>query len=149
MIAVHLRIVVRVVAGYADTGEYWRSVYESDTFQADLENLLQQLSPLYTQLHAYVRRKLVETYGASRFPYSGHIPAHLLGEKLCERFLAYGGQCLSKRMLGSFSYLPPNSTVILAFIVTYDDFCVLSGVGGGGGGGGGGGDVCVLSLIHI
>ncbi|KAK7092762.1 uncharacterized protein [Littorina saxatilis] len=65
--------------GYADTGEYWRNVYESDTFQTDLEKLLEQLSPLYTQLHAFVRRKLVDIYGASRFPYSGHIPAHLVG----------------------------------------------------------------------
>nr|KAG5696164.1 hypothetical protein BaRGS_026523 [Batillaria attramentaria] len=65
--------------GYNDTGEYWRSWYESDTFQSDLEALLEQLSPLYQQLHAYVRRKLNEVYGADKFPYSGHIPAHLLG----------------------------------------------------------------------
>ncbi|XP_076456252.1 uncharacterized protein LOC143290570 isoform X2 [Babylonia areolata] len=65
--------------GYADTGDNWRSKYGSETFEADTEALLEQLSPLYTQLHAYVRRKLVEKYGANRFPYSGHIPAHLLG----------------------------------------------------------------------
>ena len=55
-------------------------MYESETFEADLEALLEQLSPLYTQLHAFVRRKLMDIYGADKFPYSGHIPAHLLGK---------------------------------------------------------------------
>ena len=66
--------------GYADTGEYWRSWYETETFETDLEELLNQLSPLYTELHAFVRRKLIEVYGADKFPYSGHIPAHLFGK---------------------------------------------------------------------
>ncbi|KAL8561905.1 hypothetical protein ACOMHN_046695 [Nucella lapillus] len=65
--------------GYNDTGDYWRSSYESEAFQDDLEALLEKLRPLYTHLHAYVRRKLVDKYGAHRFPYSGHIPAHLFG----------------------------------------------------------------------
>ena len=72
----------KMISGYADTGEYWRSFYESDTFQADLEALLQQLSPLYQQLHAYVRRKLINIYGQDKFPETGHIPAHLFGTLL-------------------------------------------------------------------
>ncbi len=71
---------VLVVAGYSDTGAYWRSWYESTSFRADLEKLLVQLKPLYQQLHAYVRRKLMNTYGKDIFPSTGHIPAHLLGE---------------------------------------------------------------------
>ncbi|KAH3705131.1 angiotensin-converting enzyme-like [Dreissena polymorpha] len=65
--------------GYKDTGDAWRSMYESDSFRSDLEHLLEQLKPLYQNLHTYVRRKLVDIYGAERFPASGHIPAHLLG----------------------------------------------------------------------
>ncbi|XP_067685542.1 uncharacterized protein [Haliotis asinina] len=65
--------------GYADTGEYWRSWYESDTFKEGLQKLLAKLKPFYQQLHGYVRRKLKAVYGAEHFPYSGHIPAHLLG----------------------------------------------------------------------
>lgn len=66
---------------FADIGAYWRSRYESPTFQQDLENLLGQLQPLYENLHAYVRRKLKEVYDSDKdkFPKSGHIPAHLLG----------------------------------------------------------------------
>ncbi|KAK3605969.1 hypothetical protein CHS0354_019648 [Potamilus streckersoni] len=65
--------------GYQDTGEYWRSSYESETFQTDIERLLQQLQPLYQNLHTYVRRELMAIYGNDKFPASGHIPAHLLG----------------------------------------------------------------------
>ncbi len=37
------------------------------------------MKPLYEQLHAYVRWKLREKYGAQVVPESGPIPAHLLG----------------------------------------------------------------------
>ncbi|XP_062576365.1 uncharacterized protein LOC134238260 [Saccostrea cucullata] len=65
--------------GYKDTGDYWRSSYESDTFQDDLRELLEHLKPLYQELHTYVRKRLRQFYGADKFPNSGHIPAHLLG----------------------------------------------------------------------
>jgi peptidyl-dipeptidase A len=41
--------------------------------------LYEQVRPLYASLHAYVRRKLREQYGASVVPEKGPIPAHLLG----------------------------------------------------------------------
>ncbi len=66
-------------AGYPDTGNYWRSWYDSSTFEADVEALFLQLEPLYIQLHAYTRRKLMEIYDKNLFPEEGHIPAHLLG----------------------------------------------------------------------
>ena len=65
--------------GYRDTGDFWRSAYESDTFQTDLEHLLEELKPLYSELHTYVRSKLRSLYGAEKFPSDGHIPAHILG----------------------------------------------------------------------
>lgn len=67
--------------GFADVGAMWRSNYDmpSEAFAGELERLWQQLRPLYVSLHAYVRRKLVETYGASIVPENGPIPAHLLG----------------------------------------------------------------------
>lgn len=36
-------------------GASWRSTYESDTLEEDLEQLFQELQPLYMNLHAYVR----------------------------------------------------------------------------------------------
>ena len=81
------------ISGYSDTGEYWKSFYESATFEEDLESLLHQLSPLYQQLHAFVRAKLQEVYGRERFPETGHIPAHLLGKyQLALSFLAPNSQ---------------------------------------------------------
>ncbi|XP_041431911.1 angiotensin-converting enzyme isoform X1 [Xenopus laevis] len=65
--------------GFKDTGAYWRSWYASPTFEEDLEGLYQQLEPLYLNLHAFVRRKLYERYGAKYINLKGPIPAHLLG----------------------------------------------------------------------
>ncbi|XP_060075065.1 uncharacterized protein LOC132554771 [Ylistrum balloti] len=66
--------------GYSDTGEYWRSWYETPSFRDDLVELLDKLQVLYLQLHTYVKGKLVEYYGSEHFPRSGHIPSHLLGD---------------------------------------------------------------------
>ncbi|XP_035678813.1 angiotensin-converting enzyme-like [Branchiostoma floridae] len=65
---------------WADTGAYWRSSYETADFQEQLENLYNQLQPLYNHLHAYVRKKLRERYGQDKISASGPIPAHLLGD---------------------------------------------------------------------
>ncbi|NXI48401.1 ACE enzyme, partial [Galbula dea] len=68
-----------VLNGYPDNGAFWRSLYETPTFEEDLESLYLQLQPLYLNLHAYVRRALYKKYGAERINLKGPIPAHLLG----------------------------------------------------------------------
>jgi peptidyl-dipeptidase A len=67
--------------GFADAGAMWRAKYDmpADAFAAEQERLWQQVRPLYLSLHAFVRAKLVEKYGASVVPPNGPIPAHLLG----------------------------------------------------------------------
>ncbi|XP_016401413.1 angiotensin-converting enzyme-like, partial [Sinocyclocheilus rhinocerous] len=60
--------------GFNDTGAYWRSWYESPTFEQDLENLFKQLEPLYQNLHAFVRRKLYNYYGPKYINLKGPIP---------------------------------------------------------------------------
>ena len=67
--------------GFADTGAMWRAKYDMtpEQFSADLERLWQQVKPLYLQLHAYVRRRLIEKYGAIADRPDGMIPADLLG----------------------------------------------------------------------
>src|SRR5258706_15425387 len=66
--------------GFKDTGAMWRSKYDmpADDFAKELDRLWEQVRPLYTSLHTYVRWKLREKYGASVVPASGAIPAHLL-----------------------------------------------------------------------
>ena len=67
--------------GFDDTGAMWRSNYDMppDQFSAEVERLWQQVRPFYVSLHAYVRRRLAERYGAAVVPPDGPIPAHLLG----------------------------------------------------------------------
>ncbi len=67
--------------GFGDTGVMWRSKYDlpPDEFARELDRLWDQVRPLYVSLHAYVRKRLREKYGADVVPASGPIPAHLLG----------------------------------------------------------------------
>jgi peptidyl-dipeptidase A len=68
------------VLGFKDTGAMWRSKYDMppDAFAKELDRLWDQLRPLYVSLHAYVRTKLRDKYGAV-VPENGPLPAHLLG----------------------------------------------------------------------
>ncbi|KAI7797162.1 putative angiotensin-converting enzyme [Triplophysa rosa] len=75
--------------GFSDTGAYWRSLYESPTFEQDLENLFIQLEPLYQNLHAFVRRKLYDFYGPKYINLKGPIPAHLLGNMWSQNWNIY------------------------------------------------------------
>ncbi|XP_074048496.1 angiotensin-converting enzyme 2 isoform X2 [Macrotis lagotis] len=75
--------------GYEDYGDYWRGNYEVEEQGAyaysrsqlmkDVEDTFQEIKPLYEQLHAYVRRKMIATYG-SIISEIGGLPAHLLGD---------------------------------------------------------------------
>ena len=73
-------------AGYIDAGDSWRAMYEMPTLEQDLEQLFQELQPLYLNLHAYVRRALHRHYGPQHIHLEGPIPAHLLGEGRCWAF---------------------------------------------------------------
>jgi peptidyl-dipeptidase A len=67
--------------GFADAGAMWRSGYDMapDAFAREADRIWEQVKPLYLALHAYVRARLVEQYGAQVVPPEGMIPAHLLG----------------------------------------------------------------------
>ncbi|CAH2219630.1 angiotensin-converting enzyme 2 [Pelobates cultripes] len=76
--------------GYNDYGDYWRGNYETiatgdyyysrDDVIRDVNETFDQILPLYKELHAYVRSKLQDTYGAKYFNSEGYLPAHLLGD---------------------------------------------------------------------
>lgn len=67
--------------GFKDTGAMWRAKYDMPPgdFARELDRLWEQVRPLYVSLHAYVRSRLREKYGAAAVPATGPIPAHLLG----------------------------------------------------------------------
>lgn len=74
-------LIVCPLSGHTDNGAFWRSLYETPTFEQDLEALWKDLEPLYLNVHAYVRRALYKKYGSERINLKGPIPAHLLGER--------------------------------------------------------------------
>ena len=65
--------------GFRDASKMKVDVYESDTFMEEMEATWEGLKPLYSQLHAYVRNKLLERYGREVVSATGALPAHLLG----------------------------------------------------------------------
>ena len=67
--------------GFADSGAMWRAKYDMppDDFAKELDRLWEQVRPLYVSLHAYVRSRLRDKYGADAVSADGPIPAHLLG----------------------------------------------------------------------
>ncbi|XP_078487135.1 angiotensin-converting enzyme-like [Ciona intestinalis] len=76
-----------VADGFTDTGEYWRSWYEMNgQLEATVDALWAELQPLYTELHAYVRRKLYEKYGSNYINLKAPIPAHLLGNMWAQQW---------------------------------------------------------------
>lgn len=67
--------------GFADTGALWRSNYDMppEQFSAEIERIWTEVAPLYKELHAYVRKRLIQKYGAVADRKDGMIPADLLG----------------------------------------------------------------------
>jgi len=73
--------------GYTDTGELWRARYDMPPaqFAVETERLWDQVKPLYTQLHCYVRGRLHQKYG-DLVPENGLIPADLLGNMWAQQW---------------------------------------------------------------
>ena len=71
--------------GLADMGELWLEPYITDLeadedFRGDLESLWNEMSPLYTAVHAYVRWRYRQHWGEENMPDpAAPIPAHLFG----------------------------------------------------------------------
>ena len=64
-----------------DIGVSWRyDVLKDDKIGVIVETLWKKVKPLYEELHAYVRRKLMEKYPGRGISGTGPIPAHLLGK---------------------------------------------------------------------
>ncbi|XP_047219843.1 angiotensin-converting enzyme 2 [Girardinichthys multiradiatus] len=76
--------------GFEDYGAYWRYNYETleedvqlkytrHQLMEDVRSIYKEIMPLYKELHAYVRARLMEVYPGHIDP-EGHLPAHLLGD---------------------------------------------------------------------
>ncbi|XP_040895328.1 angiotensin-converting enzyme 2 [Toxotes jaculatrix] len=76
--------------GFEDYGAYWRYNYETieddiqykytrDQLMEDVRSIYKEILPLYKELHAYVRARLMEVY-PGHIDSKGPLPAHLLGD---------------------------------------------------------------------
>lgn len=74
--------------GYGDLGQMWRSNYDMDpdAFAAMVDDLWDQVKPLYDELHCHVRAELNSHYGGQAAPAQGPIPAHLLGNMWAQQW---------------------------------------------------------------
>jgi peptidyl-dipeptidase A len=72
--------------GYTDLGQAWRLQYEVSNLDAIVEELWNDLRPLYLELHAYVRYRLTEVY-PGKVSQDDHIDAHLLGNMWAQNWV--------------------------------------------------------------
>lgn len=70
-----------VANGNADAGAMWRNRYEyvDDKLSDKVDELWDQVKPLYDELHKYVHRELKKVYGSKMDLENENIPAHLMG----------------------------------------------------------------------
>jgi peptidyl-dipeptidase A len=74
--------------GFKDLSEVWTSKYDmpSAEYEKAVDELWNQVRPLYEQLHCYLRAQLHRKYGDSIVPVTGPIPAHLLGNMWAQQW---------------------------------------------------------------
>ncbi|KAL7025993.1 hypothetical protein ACKWTF_013731 [Chironomus riparius] len=68
-----------ILTNFSDAGAMWRSRFEVDDLESIVDNLWKEVEPLYTELHKYVRYKLLDLYGDKMNKSDEMIPAHILG----------------------------------------------------------------------
>lgn len=71
---------------FKTNAEMWLWEYEDDTFEEQVNAVLDQIKPLYKQLHAYVRFELRKKYG-DIVPEKGPIPMHLTTNMWAQNWL--------------------------------------------------------------
>ncbi|XP_054751271.2 angiotensin-converting enzyme-like [Lytechinus pictus] len=72
--------------GYDTYTDVLLEKYEDPTFEEEVDELWQEVKPMYLQLHSYVRRKLAGKYGDDKVDVRAPIPAHLLGNMWAQQW---------------------------------------------------------------
>ncbi len=62
------------------------SSWETADMKEQVDELMEELMPLYAKIHAYVRHHLTRKYGPEVMPADGTIPAHLLGNMWAQQW---------------------------------------------------------------
>lgn len=74
--------------GFEDLGAMWRSNYDMapEEFEKEASRLWEQVKPLYSALHCYVRDELQDHYGEDKVKSGEPIPAQLLGNMWAQQW---------------------------------------------------------------
>lgn len=68
------------VTDFSNEVEYYAKPYLVDPCHLNVDQMYEDVKPLYAQLHAHVRKILRDKYGTAAVSSDGPIPVHLLGE---------------------------------------------------------------------
>ncbi|GFW70959.1 angiotensin-converting enzyme [Trichonephila clavipes] len=74
------------LTGYKNKASFLISEYEDLDFVKSIAEEVKKLTPLYKEIHAYVRRKLMKFYKNETIMKDGPIPAHLLGNMYAQHW---------------------------------------------------------------
>lgn len=80
-----------LISDFTSGAELWLDEYEDSTFEQQLENIFEEIRPLYQQLHAYVRHALRSKFG-NLVSETGPIPMHLLGNMWAQSWESVSGK---------------------------------------------------------
>lgn len=75
----------------SDEIEYYGKPYKLDGCLLNIEQLYEEIRPLYLNLHSYVRKILRAKYGSVTVSHDGPIPVHLLGTVFNKMYSQNGG----------------------------------------------------------
>lgn len=83
----HNRLITVPSTDYPNSAEYWNFPFETPDFDEQLEEVWNEIRPLYELLHAYVRRRLREFYGPEKVSRRVPLPAHILGNMWAQSWI--------------------------------------------------------------
>ncbi|GBN12374.1 Angiotensin-converting enzyme [Araneus ventricosus] len=72
--------------GYKNKATFNIALYEDKDFVKNMAEEIRKILPFYTQIHAYVRKKLRKHHKSENIKSDGPIPAHLLGDTYAQKW---------------------------------------------------------------
>ncbi|GFY37282.1 angiotensin-converting enzyme [Trichonephila inaurata madagascariensis] len=73
--------------GFENKAEYELHSYEDKNFEKNMAIQEEKLQPLYKEIHAYIRKKLIQNHKKENIKKNGPIPAHLLGDMYAQTWV--------------------------------------------------------------
>jgi len=64
---------------FTNAAEYWMFPYDSVNFRNDIEQVWEEILPLYELLHSFVRKKFRDFYGPDKISKNAPLPEHIFG----------------------------------------------------------------------